>query len=586
MRFTAAPMLILLAPSLVLAQGRPLVVENANVLARHTIEVPVEVNGTIAELFVEEGTVVKAGDPLLKIRDDIALKEVEGNRMLAESDAAIDKALATVQEYETRLNRSEKLGQFDSIEARQLIRTQIAVATEDSKVARMEKARAGVELAKSLLTLKRHTVLAPIGGVIAEKLVEESEAVQAQQTVLKLIDVSSVKVRGSVPLRRRDRVSVGQDVMVYPNKRVGELHTLPGHSGEIHAVATLPDGRHAVSAGADGKVLMWDIEDGRFVRVVGDLPGQSVYCLAVSPQAPHYLVGGTGDGQLYVWNLDGAGGREPAGRIEVGSSVRSVAIDPTDPQVCVTGSSDGEVIKWNLAEGETPVATYHGHKDYVTSLSFSADGETLLSAGGDGTVRIWDMASGEERLVSRGRGSDDVEQVALSADGRSFLFNSYAVLQVRDAATDVPRQTIETDTIASFSGVALFSPGGDFILTGESGANNLQLWERNDDGSYALRVRTYVGHTAEVNSVAFTPGGVLCVSGGADRVVRVWAMPTAAMVAAEKQTGRLTFISPVANSDETVEVQATVDNASRSLTPGTMSTLVIGPSAPPTTAAR
>jgi len=37
----------------------------------------------------------------------------------------------------------------------------------------------------------------------------------------------------------------------------------------------------------------------------------------------------------------------------------------------------------------------NGHASYITSLAFSADGQTVASASNDTTVRLWNPQTGE-----------------------------------------------------------------------------------------------------------------------------------------------------------------------------------------------
>ena len=47
------------------------------------------------------------------------------------------------------------------------------------------------------------------------------------------------------------------------------------------------------------------------------------------------------------------------------------------------------------------MARFRGHTDYVFSLAFSHDGESLVSGSGDGTARVWDTASPQKHRQAR-----------------------------------------------------------------------------------------------------------------------------------------------------------------------------------------
>jgi len=48
----------------------------------------------------------------------------------------------------------------------------------------------------------------------------------------------------------------------------------------------------------------------------------------------------------------------------------------------------GTLVIWNPTT-QQELLRRMGHSDSITSLSFSPDGTTLVTAGSDGTVRLW-----------------------------------------------------------------------------------------------------------------------------------------------------------------------------------------------------
>jgi WD40 repeat protein len=60
-----------------------------------------------------------------------------------------------------------------------------------------------------------------------------------------------------------------------------------------------------------------------------------------------------------------------------------------DGERIVSGSSDNTVKVWDAATGQETL-TLKGHSSAVWSVSFSPDGQRIVSGGGDMTVKIWD----------------------------------------------------------------------------------------------------------------------------------------------------------------------------------------------------
>lgn len=60
----------------------------------------------------------------------------------------------------------------------------------------------------------------------------------------------------------------------------------------------------------------------------------------------------------------------------------------------VTCSSDLTIKLWDTANEYTNIKTLHGHDHSVSSVRFTPDGDTLVSASRDKTIRVWEVASG------------------------------------------------------------------------------------------------------------------------------------------------------------------------------------------------
>ncbi|MYI94302.1 hypothetical protein F4083_08270 [Candidatus Poribacteria bacterium] len=66
---------------------------------------------------------------------------------------------------------------------------------------------------------------------------------------------------------------------------------------------------------------------------------------------------------------------------------------------------------------------YTGHTDWVGSVAFSPDGNTLASGSSDRTVRLWDANTGEH-LQTLERHQGGIGSVAFSPDGKTLASGS------------------------------------------------------------------------------------------------------------------------------------------------------------------
>jgi WD40 repeat protein len=104
----------------------------------------------------------------------------------------------------------------------------------------------------------------------------------------------------------------------------------------------------------------------------------------------------------------------------------------------LSGSTDKTLKLWEVASGNE-LQTFTGHKWEVTSVAFSPDGRTALSAGNhDQMIKLWDVATGKELRTFTGH-SGAVHAVAVSPDGRTAVSGGYdRTLKLWDLTAPIP----------------------------------------------------------------------------------------------------------------------------------------------------
>ncbi len=301
--------------------------------------------------------------------------------------------------------------------------------------------------------------------------------------------------------------------------RNGELRCLEGHTDSVWAVAYLPDGRTALSGGADNRILRWHLGSGLEVaRWEGHTDG--VTGLAVSADG-RFALSGSLDGTLRLWDV--AAGQEVRRFTGHEREVTSVGLSP-DGRLALSGSRDGTVRLWDVATGQE-VHRCTGHTDWVHAVAFSPDGRLAASGGRDKVLRLWDTATGAE--VRRCEGHTDwINGVTFYPDGNLVLSGSGGpslgggdcTLRLWEVASgqEVRRFTGHTDWVR---GVAV-TPDGRRILSA-SDDETVRVW----DVATGEEISRFEGHTWSALCVAVAPSGEQALSGSDDKTLRLWELP-------------------------------------------------------------
>jgi WD40 repeat protein/tetratricopeptide (TPR) repeat protein len=237
--------------------------------------------------------------------------------------------------------------------------------------------------------------------------------------------------------------------------------------------------------------------------------------------------------------------------------VYDVSFSP-DGQRLVTVEKDGTVQLWSRSG--KPLIHWKGHISNIYSVRFSPDGQRIATAGADGTVRLWNLLGqqlallkGHQKAVASVSFSPDGQRLATAGeDGTVRLWN----LSGQQLALLKGHQ-------GKVWGVS-FSPDGQRLATaGED--DTARLWGLSGQPLALLN-----GHQSAVFNVSFSPDGQRLATAGLDGIVLFWNLSGQRLGGFNTQQAAVTSVSfsPNGQSLVTAGADSTVRlwNLSQSLT--------------------
>jgi len=288
-------------------------------------------------------------------------------------------------------------------------------------------------------------------------------------------------------------------------------------------MAFSPNGKLLAIGGAQGAVLVWDLEIDKPLGRFGGLSGQ-VSALAFSSDSrllaagEGQFLGGPGAVEVLAWDMGQPPGSPPAARLKGHEQqINHLAFSPDGRLLATSSQADMSLRLWDVAQFSPelfdnplfafqPLAVLPGQQ-VLTALGFSADGALLFAGDIRGRVRAHYVAGLRGMQLSA---PDDFSLVA-AAPGctRLALLQPGGVVEVLDTVTG--KEVVSVDVGPMATAIALSQDGSMLAWAGHGEAVVRHL----DNGT--LKDQTFAVELP-VQAMAFAPDGSALALAGQGRL--------------------------------------------------------------------
>jgi len=294
-----------------------------------------------------------------------------------------------------------------------------------------------------------------------------------------------------------------------PTGEPGKL--LTGHADQVLALAFAPNGAILASGSSDKTVCIWDAHKGTLVKKLsGSL--DVIRGVAFAPDGQQLLAVDEAE-TLHRWRT--ADWTSLAGATSSREKFFTLSVSRTGSHVAAAGRRES-ISVWKMEDERLDFSAelLGGHSEWVQSLAFSPQDDTLASAGKDGVLRLWHLEQPQPYRTLVGH-QGRIWSVAWSPDGARLVTGSAdGTVKVWPAAKDQPTAFGPTPSLVSDCDV---TPDGARLYAG-CGDGYVRIWNlMTRDLMHEFRA-----HDSPIRRLRISPDGTRLATRDADSTTKVW----------------------------------------------------------------
>jgi WD40 repeat protein len=320
--------------------------------------------------------------------------------------------------------------------------------------------------------------------------------------------------------RKTDRLDVKSSLLTGLNWSPHLVAFMRNPGGTVESVEFSAD-RRAIATGADGHVVLWDVDTQKQVRELVIPETSQSSAVALTPDG-EILVAAANAGNIMRWN---ARTMEPLGQVATGyeNAVDRIAFRPHSSVAAAASVLDDDVVLLDVKTGRIGKRLAVGEQG-VSAVAFSPDGTKLAASDGKKAIVIWDLTSRTPmRYILPAAHKDRVATLAFRSDGKLLVSGGY---DGKIILWNPETRQMLGEPLLGHSGTVFsvaFSPSDQNVLATCGVDGTIRLWNVTERKLYGPPL---IGHNGPVYSIDFSRDGKTLISGGYDAAVLLWDLST------------------------------------------------------------
>ena len=449
------------------------------------------------------------------------------------ADEQRDAAVLAQKEAEEAKNRAEQ--------AKQEALLQKAEAERQKEIAEVQKKRAEEALIQAEEARKQADANAEQARRSAEKAAREAARADrlryqaiAQSMAAKVDDIRDPEQKNLTAMQaylfyekygdRLYNADIYEGVYNAYKANLGDsANYFNVHKGNIRTVAFTKDVNTAFSGSSDGKIYSWDLSEGiPSPALIYDISKKNAIFRVLIPMANGARLLATGEATQAIHIINAKNGGIIKKMPAPSESIYDLEILPNEKEYISVGE-DRYIYKGNFAQAGV-FKILGRSEEKIRSIDISPDGSTLATADDLGNIFLWDLKRNTKRLLYE-KGSP-IHAIRFSYSGKLLAFaDETGELILWDTENELPY----TNLSAHYSRVSdiRFSQDDKLMVT-TSFDHTAKIWDLENINDLPIVLKD---HSSWVWAAAFSPDNQYVITGGGDRVLRIYPTLAKDMVA-------------------------------------------------------